>query len=672
MLSPTHTNRLIHSTSPYLLQHAHNPVDWYEWSEEALIKSQNEDKPILLSIGYSSCHWCHVMAHQSFEDADIAGLMNEHFVCIKLDREERPDIDHIYMEAVQAMGQNGGWPLNVFLTPSQKPFFGGTYFPPKNWAQLLIQISKAFKDRRAEIESSANELGSHLNISDLQRFQKKEGDILQKAVADKMFALLESRFDFTCGGIDKAPKFIMPSTWLLLMRYYVISKNLKALEMLNLTLKKISRGGIYDQIGGGFARYSVDGEWFAPHFEKMLYDNGQLLSLYAEAYQLTKDADYKKVIYQTIEWLQREMKHSPGGFYSALDADSEGEEGIFYTWTWAELQEALGADVEAASKLYQLEKTGNWEHGRTILIRTDVELDVQFLDVERVEQINRVNEKLFAYREKKERPSLDDKIVTSWNAMTIVGLVDCYKAFGEDTFLALAKNAMRFLEEHLIQNKKLYRSFKGKHSVTAGFLDDHAYLIQAYTHLYQVTFDETYLRQAKEWCDFTLQEFYDTEEGFFFYTANSSESLIARKKEIFDNVIPSSNSVMAGNLYHLGMLLSHEEWKNRAESMVSKLANIIESEPVYLSHWGLLALEMIHEMDEIVVVGKNAEGLRKELHQQYLPFSFTLGTTTKSDLPLIKGRESNVDTIYVCRNQTCQLPVHSVGEALSQINSYKI
>jgi len=297
-----------------------------------------------------------------------------------------------------------------------------------------------------------------------------------------------------------------------------------------------------------------------------------------------------------------------------------------------------------------------------------IRADAQFMDADMAERILGINKKLIAYREKKERPGLDDKIVTSWNALTISGLVDCYKAFGDDVFLRLAKNAMRFLEEHLIQNKKLYRSFKGKHSTTTGFLDDHAYLIQAYSHLYQVTFDEGYVDKAKHWCDFTLQEFYDAKEGFFFYNGSSSESLIARKKEIFDNVIPSSNSVMARNLYQLGVLLPNKEWRTMAESMAGKLAHIIESEPVYMSHWGVLALEMINELAEIVVVGKNAKTLRREMHQQYLPFSITLGTSTRSDLPLIKGRESTVDTIYVCYNQTCQLPVHLVGEALSQIN----
>lgn len=659
-----HTNRLLQSTSPYLLQHAHNPVDWYEWGREALEKAVREDKPILLSIGYSSCHWCHVMAHQSFEDEDIASIMNEHFVCIKLDREERPDIDHIYMEAVQAMGQNGGWPLNVFLTPHQKPFFGGTYFPPKNWAQLLIQISKAFKDKRAEIEKSANELGTHLNVSDLHRFQQATSTV-QSSMVEKIFAELEKRFDFTWGGIDKAPKFIMPSTWLLLMRYIEMKKSVKAIDMLQLTLKRIAQGGIYDQLGGGFARYSVDGEWFAPHFEKMLYDNGQLLSLYAEAYQLTKDTEYKTVIYQTVAWLTREMMHPSGAFYSALDADSEGEEGRFYTWTWNELQQALGDDMDTAVEFYQLEETGNWEHGKNILIRSGASV----AEATMVDRIHTVNRKLVAYRGQKPRPGLDDKVLLSWNTITICGLIDCYRAFGDNQFLLLAQNALTFIEQKMMKGNLLYRSFKNKHSNTTGFLDDYAYLIQAYTQLYQVTFDERLLQQAEKLTQQTLAEFFDTQEGFFYYTAQSAESLIARKKEVFDNVIPSSNSVMARNLYHLGTLLVNEEWKEMARNMVNKLSHLIETEPVYMSHWAVLAFEMMNELAEVVVVGPDALQLRYELHKHYLPFCVTLGANEPSRLALLANRGFNTNTIYVCRNQTCQLPVHTLQEALQQIRA---
>ena len=655
-------NRLIHSTSPYLLQHAYNPVDWYEWGDEALAKAKREDKPILLSIGYSSCHWCHVMAHQSFEDSHIAQLMNEHFICVKLDREERPDIDQVYMEAVQAMNQNGGWPLNVFLTPNQQPFFGGTYFPPKNWAQLLIQINQAFQQKRKEIEESASELSKHIGVSDLQRFQKKGENVVTRAMADKMFATLDSRFDFTWGGIDKAPKFIMPSTWLFLMRYYQLTKETKALEMLHLTLKKIAQGGIYDQIGGGFARYSVDGEWFAPHFEKMLYDNAQLLSLYSEAYQLTKDETYKDIVYKTVEWLEREMTSAEGGFYSALDADSEGEEGKFYTWTYEQLKEALGNDLTFVLDYYQATEAGNWEHGQNILIRND---DLASKEIE--SRIIEINKKLLTFREKRERPGLDDKILTSWNAMTIQGLTDAYKAFADDHLLQLAEKAVGFIESKLLVENKIYRSYKDKHSTTTGFLDDYGFLIAAYTSLYQVTFNEKYIHEAKKWCEITNKEFFDEAEGFFHYSGNSSESLIARKKEVFDNVIPSSNAVMARNLHHLGIILDKENWKEMSKGMLTRFVHLIESEPVYMSYWGILAIEMIKGIAEIVVVGKEAEQMRKELHRNYLPFGITMGTSTKSDLPLITSRERDENTIYVCFEKTCQLPVHSIEATLNQI-----
>ncbi len=662
MTTSSKPNRLLHSTSPYLLQHAYNPVDWYEWGSEALEKAKKEDKPILISIGYSSCHWCHVMAHQSFENDDIAQLMNEHFVCIKLDREERPDIDQVYMEAVQAMQQNGGWPLNVFLTPDQKPFFGGTYFPPKNWAQLLLQINKAFKEKRKEIEESANDVSNHLAVSDLQRFKNQPSDgALTLGMLDKMFGVLESRFDFTFGGIDKAPKFIMPSTWLFLSRYHHITKNEKALEMLHLTLKKIAAGGIYDQVGGGFARYSVDGEWFAPHFEKMLYDNAQLLSLYSEAYSHTKDELYKSVVYETVAWLEREMTDKEGGFYSALDADSEGEEGKFYTWTYDELKEVLGEDVKLAAAYYEVTKEGNWPegHSRNILKReSENEINPEFITI---------NKKLLESRSKRIRPGLDDKILTGWNAMTIQGLVDAYKAFGNNHFLHLAERAILFIEGNLIHENKIYRSFKGARSNTMGFLDDYAFLIQAYISLYQVTFNEKYIEEAKRWCENTLNEFFDVEESYFYFNSNLAEKLIARKKEIFDNVIPSSNSVMARNLYHLGIMLDRPEWQELSTKMMQRLASLIQSEPVYMCHWAVLATEMAKGLAEVVMTGKNNESLRKEFHQHYLPFALTMGTTGKSNLPLVAGRETEKETIYVCYQKACQLPVNSVEEALMEM-----
>ena len=655
-------NRLIHSTSPYLLQHAYNPVDWFEWGTEALIKAKTEDKPILVSIGYSSCHWCHVMERESFEIEDIAQIMNEHFVCIKVDREERPDIDHIYMEAVQAMGMNGGWPLNVFLTPEQKPFYGGTYFPPQNWAQMLLQLNKAFQQKRNDINSSANDLIQHLNTSDLHRFAKEPGlENFSQVHLDGMFKILASRFDKTWGGIEKAPKFVMPTIWLFLLRYYSVIKNNEASHFVSHTLKKMAQGGIYDQLGGGFSRYSVDGEWFAPHFEKMLYDNGQLLSLYSEAYSVTKEPSFKNVVFQTTEWLQREMMNVGGGFYSALDADSEGVEGKFYTWTYDELKHVVGSDIKLLEEYYHVTKDGNWEHERNILHLNDSSITSS--------KIKELKEKLLKAREPRIRPGLDDKILTGWNGMMVQGLVDAYKSFTDPIFIELALKNISFLEANIIQNGKVYRAFKNKHSVTEGFLEDYAFLIQAYTSLYQVTFNEEWLTKAADWTTYVMEHFYDATEGYFHFASSSAEQLVAKKKEVFDNVIPSSNSVMAHNLFRLGTMLDKSDWIKLATTMSSRLASITASEPGYMSNWGILFSEITHGLAEIVIVGADAEKIRKELHQQYTPFALTLGTTTTSKLPLFQGRElkAGETLIYVCRNKTCNLPVTSVSQALEQL-----
>lgn len=657
-------NRLAKSTSPYLLQHANNPVDWFEWGTEALQKAKAEDKPILVSIGYSSCHWCHVMEHESFENTQIAAIMNEHFVCIKVDREERPDIDQIYMDAVQAMQQHGGWPLNVFLTPEQIPFYGGTYFPPQQWGQLLQQIHKTFEVKRTEINQSAEDLKNHLQTSDLQRFAKNSEAAFKSENLDSMFQILESRFDKTWGGIEKAPKFVMPSIWLFLLRYYSATKNESALHMVTHTLQQLAYGGIYDQLGGGFSRYSVDAEWFAPHFEKMLYDNGQLLSLYAEAYSVTKDELFKNVIYEIVNWLECEMMHAEGGFYSALDADSEGVEGKFYTWTTEEINKILGKSARHFNSYYQITEEGNWEHGRNILRR-----DKNTKDENITEELKAQKQKLLAERAKRIRPGLDDKIITGWNAMTIQGLIDAYKALQDSKFLNLALKAIDFIETNLIVNSKVHRAFKNKHSQTEGFLEDYAFLIQAYTSLYQVTFNEAWLQKATTYTDYVQEHFYDAAEGYFYFTSNGAEALIARKKEIFDNVIPSSNSVMARNLFTLGVILDREDWKKQATEMVSKLSSLITGEPGYMCHWGVLLSEIINQPVEIVISGENAKTQRAELHTYYLPYSITVGSATKSNLPLLQGREPKPGEtlIYICRNKTCQLPVTTIDEALAQL-----
>lgn len=655
-------NQLIHSTSPYLLQHAHNPVEWQEWGEPALQEAKKSDKPILVSIGYSACHWCHVMEKQSFEDKDIAAIMNENFVCIKVDREERPDIDQVYMESVQAMGAHGGWPLNVFLTPDQKPFYGGTYFPPQQWSRLLLQVAQTFKIKRAEINQSADELAEHLQKSDLQRFAKEdESNVFTRGNLDSMFSILQNKFDTKWGGIEKAPKFVMPAVWQWLLRYYFVSQNKEALGMVLLTLKQMTRAGLYDQLGGGFARYSVDSEWFAPHFEKMLYDNAQLLSLYAEVYAVTKDEFYKTIVYETTTWIQREMMSAEGGFYSALDADSEGVEGKFYTWTWKELKDALGNDLTQAADHFHCTPEGNWEHGQNIL--------TQESDQTEMVSIRQAKQKMFAFREKKIKPSLDDKVLTGWNALVIQGLIDCYKSLGDELFLSLAMKNISFIEKNLIDEGRVFRTFKNKRSTTEGFLEDYAFLIRGYVSLYQVTFDENFLRKAEHWTKSVIQTFFDEKENYFHFSSSASERLIARKKEIFDNVIPASNSVMARNLFLLGTLLDKNDWKEMAMKMTAQLSSIITSEPVYMCHWGILFAEITEGMTEVVISGNELEKIREEIQFNYIPFVAYVGAKSKSNLALMEGRES-VDgktKIYVCRNKVCKLPVDNVNSAINQL-----
>lgn len=665
-------NRLINATSPYLLQHAHNPVDWFEWGPEALSKAAEEDKPILVSIGYSSCHWCHVMERESFEKDDIAEVMNKYFVCIKVDREERPDIDQIYMDAVHILGVQGGWPLNVFLTPDQKPFFGGTYFSPQVWVEILNNINKAYEANRQQIEDTAEELRTHLLASEVDRYKQKPVDSDFIRDLTNTYELLQAKFDRKWGGMDKQPKFIMPSVWMLLLRLSHITQNQAAFDHVFFTLKKIAAGGIYDQIGGGFCRYSVDRYWFAPHFEKMLYDNAQLLSLYSEAYAITKDERFQKVVYETFEWLMREMTHEAGGFYSALDADSEGIEGKYYVWTREELKELLQEDEPLISAYFSIKDEGNWEHGQNILMR--IKDDESFikdagLSTEQWQQIfQRSKSKMLQQRELRIKPGLDDKIITAWNAMTICGLTDAYRAFGDELFLKAAEANARFIEEKLTEEKTLYRSFKGKRSNTKGFLDDYAFYIQALIRLYQVTFSEHHLRRAETLLEHTLDQFLDKADGYFFYTASGSEKLITRKKEIFDNVIPSSNAVMAQNLSHLGTLLDRDDWKQLAVAMTDGFSHLIKGEPGFMSQWGIVYMELKKGLAEIALRGKNISELRKELGEHYIPFSIIQGSENGSELPLLRDKVAGEHgTIYVCYNKTCKLPVHTVPDALKQL-----
>ena len=667
------SNRLIHSTSPYLLQHAYNPVDWFEWGAEALEKARLEDKPILVSIGYSSCHWCHVMERECFENDDIAAVMNQFFVCIKVDREERPDIDQIYMDAVQALGVHGGWPLNVFLTPDRKPFFGGTYFAPPNWAQILVNIDKAFRNNRQQIEDTGEELRLHLLRSEVDRFIQKPGSSTLQHDLQEIYKKLESRFDKTWGGMDKAPKFVMPSVWIFLLRYYYLTGKDESLKQLMVTLRRIAMGGIYDQVAGGFSRYSVDAYWFAPHFEKMLYDNAQLLTLYSEAFSLTKREEFRTVVYETFDWLSREMTHARGGFYSALDADSEGVEGKFYCWTKESFDSVVGEHSVLVGEYYRVQPGGNWEHDFNILMRDksdDVFIEQHSLEVNQWSTILMdAKRKLLKEREMRVRPGLDDKIITSWNAMMISGLCSAFKAFADDRFLHAAKKAMTFLENELMEGVVLYRSFKEKRSTVHAFLDDYAFVIKAYADLYEVTFEDYFLKRAENFVAYTVEQFHDEKDGFFFYTAGNPEDLITRKKEIFDNVIPASNSVMALNLFHLGVMLDRDDWKAMASTLTDSLSHLIIQEPNYMSQWALVYTEIRNGMAEFVITGKEADSLRSEFQREFHPFSLVMGSAGESDLPLVRDKAAagNPGTIYVCYNKACRLPVNNIRDAIGQL-----
>ena len=673
-------NQLQYETSPYLLQHANNPVDWYPWGDEALNKAIQEDKPILVSIGYSACHWCHVMERESFEKEVVAQVMNEHFVCIKVDREERPDVDAIYMDAVQAMGVQGGWPLNVFLMPDAKPFYGVTYLPQRNWINLLDSIRAAFIEHRDDLTQSAEGFARELNLTDAERYGLTQNDpLFAPETVDVFYRKVAVKADDEKGGMRRAPKFPMPGIWRFLLRYYNASGNDAALYQVKLTLDRMALGGIYDQLGGGFARYSTDGDWFAPHFEKMLYDNGQLLTLYAEAYSLTKSQLYKHVVYQTIGFSQRELLSPEGGFYSALDADSEGVEGKFYTFTTPELQKILGPDYDWFAQLYNLTDAGNWEHARNILHR--IETDEAFtermgwsLDELNV-RLDATHTRLLRVRNERIRPGLDDKILCSWNGLMLKGLATAYRVFGEPEFLTLALRLAYFLLKKMrdTRNGRLWHTYKLGRARQAGFLDDYAAVIDGLLALYQATFTENWLTEADQLMQYVLANFSDATvdeltgpDPLFFFTDKNGEELIARKKELFDNVIPSSNSMMAENLYSLSLLLERPDYAERADQMLGRVQPLVQQNADYLTNWAAQFALRARPTAEIAIVGPNAEQIRAELDTEFYPNKVLCGTadSDSSSLPLLeqRGPIQGQTAIYVCYNRACQLPVTRVEE----------
>lgn len=669
------SNRLIHETSPYLQQHAYNPVDWYPWGEEALSKAQAENKLILVSIGYSACHWCHVMEHESFEDAGVAEIMNEHFVCIKVDREERPDVDQIYMHAVQLMTGQGGWPLNCICLPDQRPIYGGTYFRREDWKNVLSQLAAFWQEKPEEAIGYAERLTEGVQQAETLNLSTEEIEYFQKDLQD-IFRPWKKTFDFSEGGYTRAPKFPLPNNWQFMLHYAHFMKDAAASDITHLTLRKLAYGGIYDQIGGGFARYSVDGEWHVPHFEKMLYDNAQLVSLYAEAYQAEPQTLYRKVVYETLEWVEREMLSEQGGFYSALDADSEGVEGKFYTFTLAELEAILNPEESAVfNSFYDVTAEGNWEEERTNILKRSVEaaelaakLDISAEAVE--ELLATARSKVFAYRSKRIRPGLDNKIIAGWNGMMMKGYVDAYKAFGEEKFLTLAIRNASFILDNLVEaNGSMHRIYKKDLAAgvpSSAFLDDYSFVIDGLIALYEATFDERWLTEARRLCEYVMKNFFDAGTGLFFYTSQTDKELIARKHEIMDSVIPASNSSMAMNLFKLGHLFQDELYLSQSAEMLRTVFPSIKTYGSAYSNWGILLMNVVFGVYEIAITGPESERLRAELENNFIPNKILLGGSSGT-LPLLQDKFVGETKIFVCKNRTCRLPVTTVSEALGQL-----
>ena len=674
-----YTNRLIHEASPYLMQHAHNPVDWYPWGEEALARSKEEDRPILLSIGYSSCHWCHVMEKESFENETIAGIMNLRFINIKVDREERPYLDELYMNAVQVMTGSGGWPMTVFLTPDLIPFHAGTYFPPEDrggmpgLTKVLVVVSDYYRSHREEVEKMEAQLKQALRqIVEVVPSQ----EAMSEGVLSKAFNALESQFDPIYGGFGNAPKFPSSMALSFLLRYWKSTGSKKAFEMVEKTLEKMANGGVYDHLGGGFHRYSVDERWLIPHFEKMLYDNALLSRTYFEAYQATRKERYRHVGEEILNYVLHEMKSPEGGFYSTQDADSEGEEGKFYVWTRDEIKEVLGKEKGTPfCAYYGVATEGNFEGGASVLnIASTLEKVSQLYgmpvaDLEKVLVEGR--QKLNAEREKRVRPGRDEKILTSWNSLMISSFVDGFKVTGNGKYLNGAKNAALFILQEMGKDGHLMRVFNKGKSQVKGYSEDYAFFIQALVDLYEATFETEWLREAKDLNQRMIHQFWDEKNGGFFFTGKENESLIARSKNPYDNAIPSANSIAVLNLIRLGYLTGEESFKQKAEQILHLFYNFLDQHPSGFTQM-LSGLSFFLNPQEIGIIGsKNnlkTKSMLKEIYLAYLPNKILNLRDPQEPIkgnwfPFLMGKGiPEVPTTFVCKGFTCLPPVRNEEE----------
>ncbi|MCF6349717.1 MAG: thioredoxin domain-containing protein [Flavobacteriaceae bacterium] len=677
MLKPKYTNDLIKETSPYLLQHAHNPINWHAWNEETLALAKKEGKLILISIGYAACHWCHVMEYESFEDEEVAKIMNANFICIKVDREERPDVDQIYMDAVQLMTGSGGWPLNCIAMSDGRPVWGGTYFQKNKWINTLKQILKLKEKNLEKLEEQAKNLTEGVSNSGLI-YYNADKPIFTKEELKQVIANWYDYMDLKMGGRIGSPKFPMPNNFQFLLRYAVQANDKKILDYVNLTLTKMALGGINDQIGGGFARYSVDNRWHIPHFEKMLYDNGQMVSLYANAFMATKNELYKETVYETTKFIERELMNEVGAFYSSLDADSDNpkgkpEEGAFYVWKKEELQKILKDDFDLFATYYNINANGLWQHGNYNLIRIHSKekfCEEQNISVKTLLKKDKNWKKiLLKERTKRVRPRLDDKILTSWNALMLKGYINAYTAFNDQHFLDIAlKNANFIAKKQLQGNGSLFRNYKNGKSNIPAYLEDYATVADAFISLYEVTFDEKWLKLAKQLTDYSFDHFFDDKSRMFFFTSNLEKNLIARKMDTDDNVIPSSNSIMALNLFKLGHYYTNGSYLTTAKTMLNNVKNKAIQYGAGASNWLVLYTNFISNYYEIAIVGKNAKEKLIEINKHYLPNKLIIASLVESKMPLLVNRFSENNTmIFICVDNACKMPTNDVKKALKMI-----
>ena len=665
------TNDLSKETSPYLLQHAHNPVQWKPWSNTLFATATAADKPILLSIGYAACHWCHVMERESFEDEAVANFMNTHFINIKVDREERPDIDHIYMDALQAMTGSGGWPLNIFLLPNGQPFYGGTYFPPNamqnraSWMDVLKGVQAAFDSNREKLVEQATHLTAHLLQSNIKAQQSQASEVIATTEEFQMIAqrILQNA-DTQWGGFGAAPKFPQTFSIQVLFRNYFQNKDQGSIVHAIRSIDKMIQGGIYDHVGGGFSRYSVDAMWQAPHFEKMLYDNALILGTLAEAYQITKKPIYQDVIHATFIFLQRELFNGSGGYYAALDADSEGVEGKFYTWSYDELKEIITPEIfDAFIAYYQVTPNGNWEHINILWTQNEIEKEWEPAWQNELK-------KLFDARAVRVRPALDHKVILGWNAMLIVGFCKMNAATGNQLYKKAAIECMDWLESNLFHADEnyFYHSIANGIPKAQAFLDDYANLIQAYIQLQEMTGDTSFLFKAKKWMDYVLIHFIDEDGLYFYYTASYQKDVIIRKKESYDGAQPSGNALICSSLFYLGQVFDLTEWRKQAEKMIHSIRPSLLQYPSSFGFWAQSFYQMSTGMIELVGVGPTVYESLPTLNAAFVPNSIRLMSQVQEDsIPLLKGKQGIDNQFFICKNNSCSAPMTSVELILANI-----